>query len=136
VHAAVAINGGYAWSRAQQDRMAKVFRYSVMREPSWAQWARGLDIENGAALVDDALPFVKERRHLGFDDATCYVNRSNWQQVRDTFTAAREPEPLWWVATLDGTQDVEGAWAVQYQGGMTSAYDLSVIHGVNNLHRP
>jgi hypothetical protein len=43
---------------------------------------------------------------------------------------------LWWIATLDGTTDVPGAWAVQYQGGMRAPYDLSVLIGVDNFHAP
>lgn len=134
VYAGVYVNG-FAWPAAQVHRMHKVFRISVHSDPGWAAHARCIDIETGAAAPADAVPFVRERRRLGFDDATVYVNRSNMTEVRRLLEAAHLPA-LFWVATLDGTQDVPGAWAVQYQGGLHSAFDLSVLHGVDNFHRP
>ena len=135
VYAAVYVNG-FTWSRQQVDRMAKVFRVSVRGEADWAHSARCIDVENGAATPADAVEFVKERRRLGYDDATVYVNRSNHQATADLIEKAGLEPPFWWVATLDGTQDVAGAWAVQYQGGTHAAYDLSILHGVNNFHAP
>lgn len=145
VYAAVYVNG-FAWSQAQQDRMARIFRVSVVPGASWASHARCLDIESGAASPSDLPAFVIERRRLGFDDATGYVNRSNWLAAYNACKAAKIAQPLWWVSTLDGTQNVElrdgsgrqiaVAWAVQYQGGMHSGYDLSVLHGVNNFVLP
>lgn len=134
-NAAVYVNG-YKWSAADVHRMARVFRVSVDREASWARLARCIDIEAGAAHPEDAVPFVLERRRLGFDDATCYVNRSNWPTVRAAFHAAQVPEPLWWVATLDGTWQIPGAWAVQGGQGGGGAWDVSILHGVDNLHTP
>lgn len=134
VYAAVYING-FEWPAAQIARMGRIFSVSVRPETSYANVARCIDIETGAAAPSDAVTFVQERRKR-FNDATCYVNRSNWQLVRQLFTDAREPEPLWWVATLDGTQNIPGAWAVQYYGGMHTAYDLSILHGVDNFHTP
>lgn len=144
VHAACYING-YSWPQSQMDRMSYVIHISVLREASWAKYARVLDIENGAGLPSDLPPFIHERRSLGFHDSTAYVNRSNWQAAWEVVKESKEPEPLWWVSTLDGTQNVEltvggvvvaKAWAVQYYGGANAPYDLSVLHGVNNFHRP
>lgn len=135
VHAAVYING-YAWPDEEILRMASVFRVSVLREASFARWASCIDVETAAATPADAVAFCRERRELGFNDPKCYVNRSNWSTVKAAIADARLAEPLWWVATLDGTQDIEGAWAVQYQGGPTSAFDLSVLKGRNEFHRP
>lgn len=144
VHAAVYING-FAWPKSDIERMEAIFCVSVERAASWAQKARCLDIENGAGLPEDLVPFIKERRRLGHDDATGYVNRSNWKTAAQDVKDNHLEMPLWWVSTLDGTQEVEEhlddgtelhAWAVQYQGGLHAAFDLSVLHGVNNFHRP
>jgi hypothetical protein len=135
VYAAVYINGDYAWPHDEIARMRKVFRISIEREPSWARIARCIDIENGAGGVEDAAPFIRARLHYGFNDGTVYVNRSNRDEVDRRLRAAGFTA-LEWVSTLDGTQDIPGAWAVQYQGGMHAAYDLSVLHGVNNFHNP
>jgi hypothetical protein len=134
VYAAVYVNG-FAWPKAQVDRMGKIISVSVEREASWAAKARCIDIESGAAQPEDAVPFIKERRARGFNDGTVYVNRSNRAEVAERLERAHL-SALFWVATLDGTQSVEGAWAVQYQGGMHSAFDLSVLHGADNFHRP
>ena len=139
VYAAVYVNG-FVWPQAQVRRMAKVIRISIRREAFWAEHARCLDIELGAAEPGDAVPFVRRRRAflkahgLHGDDATCYVNRSNIVEVRQLFEEAHEPPPLVWVATLDGTTEVEGAWAVQYE--TTGRFDLSILHGVDNFRRP
>jgi hypothetical protein len=137
VYAAVYVNG-FPWPEDDVRRMKRVFRVSVEREAVWAKAARTIDVENGAALPEDVVPFIKERRSLGFNDATSYVNRSNWDDVVERVEFAKIHQPFYWVATLDGTQEVSGlrgtpAWAVQYQGGPTSPFDVSVLHGKNNF---
>lgn len=139
VYAAVYVNG-FAWPESQVRRMAKVIRISVHREARWARFARVIDVERGAALPQDVVPFIHERRaHIGvhggepWDDATAYVNRSNHQQIIDLVDAAGIPQPRYWVATLDGT-DLAGVWAVQRFGH--PGFDLSVLHGRDDFHRP
>lgn len=140
VHAAVYING-FRWTEDQVKRMGRVIRVSVEREAHWAREARVIDVENGAAQPGDVPAFIYHRRSLGFHDATAYVNRSNWQEVHERVAHAHL-SCIWWVATLDGEQNVEPppgarhAWAVQYQGGMNAAYDLSILHGQDTFHRP
>ena len=143
VYAGVYVNG-YAWPERQVKRMARVFRISVHRESFWAKYARCIDVENGAALPEDVPPFIHTRRAHGHNDATAYVNRSNWLAVYNHVKDAGMPEPLWWVSTLDGTQEVElsengvviaRAWAVQYEDHR-NMYDLSILHGINNFVRP
>lgn len=138
VHAAIYVNGRDAWPRSQVDRMAAVFRISVLREASWAKFARCLDIEPGAAEPQDAVPFMGLRLELGFPDGTTYVNRSNRAEVQELCREAKlkfrgKPwMPFEWVATLDGT-DVSDAWAVQLE--TVHGYDYSVLHGINNFHK-
>jgi hypothetical protein len=134
VHAAVYVNG-FAWPQSQIDRMAAVRRITVEGGAEWADRASIIDVETGAATPQDVVPFLRRRMSHGWNDGTAYVNRSNWQAVKDLVNAAGLP-CLYWVATLDGTQDIPGAWAVQYQGGVSAAFDLSVLHGVNHFHRP
>ena len=135
VCAAVAINGSYAWPEDEIRRMSRVFRYSVEREASWARYARAIDIERGAGLPEDVVPFIIARRGHGYNDGTFYCDRADLDDVRERLTHAGLPA-LEWVATLDGTTEIPGAWAVQYQGGGNAPYDLSVLYGVDNLHPP
>lgn len=134
VYAAVYVNG-FAWPERQVKRMARVFRISVHREAFWAKYARCIDVESGAALPEDVPGFLRERRAHGYGDGTVYVNRSNWETVKEHIQRAALPQPFYWVATLDGTQDVPGAWAVQYRDE-GNRFDLSVLHGINNFVRP
>lgn len=133
VYAAAYVNG-YVWPEREVMRMAKVIRVSVLADPHWARQARCIDVERGAASPEQAVAFVKLRRAYGFNDATVYVNRGNWEAVRNAHQQANEPHPFYWVATLDGTMDVPGAWAVQYAD--RGRYDLSVLHGIDNFHTP
>jgi hypothetical protein len=138
VFAAVAIDGRFAWDEHDIQRMEKVFRYTVLGGMIVAHHARCIDIEagNSANSPERYMPFLVERtRHYG--DATAYVNRSNHAQVAAECEKAGILSAVhFWIATLDGTQDVPGAWAVQYQGGLHAPFDVSVLHGVNNFHRP
>ena len=134
VHAAIYINGLYTWPLLERARMGWIISISVLRDPAWARHARVIDVETGAARPEDVVPFIVRRKLEGYDDATAYVNRSNWPTVR----ALVENAGLtcrYWVATLDGT-DLPGAWAVQIQGGARAPYDLSILHGTDDFHRP
>lgn len=135
VYAAVYVNG-FAWDAEEIHRMRRIIRISVEQSRAWARHARCIDVETGAADPSHAVAFVQERQRLGFNDATVYVNRSNYDVVQELIERAHIPHPYYWVATLDGTQNVEGAWAVQYQGGATSPFDVSILRGVNNFVRP
>ncbi len=81
-----------------------------------------LDVETGAASPADCPGWSDRFNRPGRRAPTFYVNRSNWSAV----LAALNGRPAdFWIATLDGTQSVPGAVAVQYRdfGG----YDESVI---------
>lgn len=138
VHAGVYIDGDFAWDRDEIRRMGKVFQITVLGGAQAAHQARAIDIERGNAAYDPErfMPFLIERtKHYG--DATPYCNRSDRPMVMQHCERAGILDRMhFWIATLDGTQDVPGAWAVQYQGGLSSPVDLSVLHGVDNFHRP
>ena len=105
-------------------------------DPQWARFARVLDVENGAAGISTVVPFLRIRRAHGWDDATIYCNRSNHATIMEAVRNARIPQPRYWIATLDGTKRVSNEWATQYQGGMTAAFDMSVLHGIDDFHTP
>lgn len=138
VYAAAYING-FVWPQHDIDRMRKIIKISVERSPLWAEKARCLDIERGAALPEDAPPFVQHRinflRAHGFhhNDAVVYVNRSNRGDVTERLQHAGLAAH-YWVATLDGT-DIGDAWAVQL-ATIHGAYDLSILHGVDDFRKP
>lgn len=145
VYAAVYVNG-FKWPEADVQRMRRVIRVSVEREASWARHARVIDVESGAALPEDVVPFLHERLSLGHHDGTAYVNRSNILDVHERVVHERERTGndhflcRYWMATLDGSQPTEydrlHLWAVQYHGGMSAAYDLSVLYGVDDFVKP
>lgn len=138
VYAAVYVNG-FAWPQSEIDRMAKIFKISVEREAWWAEKARCIDVETGAGQPEDVVPFMRYRakflRAHGFHffDGVAYVNRSNYGDVKERCDHAKIV-PYYWVATLDGTQEVDGAWAVQYE--TVHGYDVSVLHGVDDFRKP
>jgi hypothetical protein len=84
-----------------------------------------LDVENGDAEPADAPGWIKRRHAAGAKFVTIYCNRSTLPAVQ---AAAQGTEYSLWISTLDGTQQVAGAVAVQYQGGPHAPYDVSVVH--------
>lgn len=148
VYAAVYINGDFVWPESERRRMSHIIGVSVEREAFWAEHGRAIDLENKAALPEDAPGFVKHRGMFlashGFhhNDAVVYVNRANRGDVVERLQhagitivmdnlnvdTARE-----WVATLDGT-DIPDAWACQsFTNGL---FDRSILHGIDSFRRP
>lgn len=136
VHAAYYVNG-FAWPESEIKRMGAVFGISVLSESHWAEVARCIDVETGAATPGDVPGFVHHRRALGHNDPVAYVNQSNWQAVKDALHSAGVAEPHYWVATLNGHPILSHTecWAEQY-ADMNNAFDLSVLYGINNFRRP
>lgn len=136
VQAAVCINGDFAWRESDVRRMSHVLRYIATEAgvpiEEWAAHARGVDIEPGCVWPPErAVPFLVAR-HKSNGDATAYCDRSVLPQVQELMQGL----PIfYWVATLDGTMEVHGAWAVQYRN-VHNLYDLSVLYGRNNLVLP
>ncbi len=84
-----------------------------------------LDVELGDANPADAPGWIRRRHAAGAPFVTIYCNRSTLPAVQ---AAAQGTEYSLWISTLDGTQQVPGAVAVQYQGGPHAPYDMSVVH--------
>jgi len=104
----------------------------------WAADLAGniLDIEPQNATPEQAPGWAHGRRATAspptpgwpdWHEVTCYVDRSEWPLVVAAFQAAAEPQPWYWVATLDDTRLPLGGpdrvVACQYTD--TGAYDLS-----------
>lgn len=134
VLAGVYVNS-YPWTDRDIRRMRGVFGISERPEASYAKYARCIAVEPGAASPGDVVPFLRYRLELGHHDGTAYVNRSNYDEVR-TLVNDAGLHARYWVATLDGTMEVEGAWAVQYWGGGNAPYDLSILYGVEDFTPP
>lgn len=123
--------GGYPnhippWTEADFARFHEVYRISVRREAFYARGCRTIDRESGAALDQDVPGFVLEREAVGHEDATCYVDLSNWPGVRSELVAARISPARIRLHIADWTgephqlgPDVLGegwtAWGVQYR---------------------
>jgi hypothetical protein len=139
VHAAVCINGDYAWQEHDIQRMSKIFRYIAVERgrnsiEEWAPHARGVDIEPNCVWPPErAMPFLIARAQLN-GDATAYCDRSTLPHVERLVMQAHI-SVHYWVATLDGTMSVHGAWAVQYRD-VNNLYDLSVLLGDDNFVEP
>ena len=111
---------GQPWSSADWARFPNAIKLVVVLFPQHV--GDILDIENGAASPADAPGWCDRFSRPGRRAPSLYVNRSNWAAVRAA-VGARSVD--YWVATLDGTQDVPGAVAVQYVD--VGPYDESVV---------
>ena len=122
-------DGRYQWSSADWDRFPNAVKVSVVCFPQSA--GDVLDIETGCAAPADVSGWLDRYNRPVFMVPTLYVNRANWDAVRQA-VGSRPVD--YWVATLDGTQVVAGAAAVQYCGAAGSGdpcqsagnYDLSL----------
>jgi hypothetical protein len=85
-----------------------------------------LDVENGDATPAQARSWLQMRAAAGVARPTIYCNRSTRSAVEAACVGI--PHDLW-IATLDGTQNVPGAVAVQYAGSAITGhnYDVSVV---------
>ena len=91
---------------------------TITRDPAYV--ASVLDIENGAASIDDIAPWMKAGR-----GHTVYVSLSNWPAATDAARSAGVT-PYWWVADWTRREHCpSGAVACQYLP--TPRYDLSVV---------
>ena len=86
-----------------------------------------LDVEQGDATPQMAPGWAKMRRAAGLSQVTVYVNRSNIQAVRDQFAAQGVAPPLYWIATLDGTQIPLGGDIIACQYTQQGGYDQSTV---------
>jgi hypothetical protein len=94
-----------------------------------------LDIETGAAQIQQAPAWVIARQKAGVARPWLYVNRANWADLQALVEKVLGPRTLvgYWVADWSGEQhELEGADAVQFASpslGSPGHYDLSVVTG-------
>src|SRR5260370_7623371 len=124
-------NGVYAWSSADWARFPPpIVPLSVVVSADGV--GDVLDVEKGDATPADCPGWADRFNRPGRRLPTIYSSRSSISWIRQ----AMGSRPFdWWVATLDGTQDIAGAVAVQYCGAAgsgdpcetTGHYDESII---------
>ena len=135
------------WAPTSFDRFARVMRISVRREAWWARGCRVIDVETDAAIAMDVPGFVLEREACHHQDATVYVDRSNWPGVRAELERAGigparvrlgiadwtgEPHRLG-PDELGGGPGGWNAWAVQYMNA--GPFDRSAVYGPADFSR-
>lgn len=118
------VDGRYAWKQTDWARFPKAVkvRIAVFSETNDGHV---LDVEPGNATPVEAVHWVKMRRAAGVIP-TVYCGASQWQECKQAFLNAGEPEPLWWIAQWNAQREIPlGAVAKQYVN--MENYDLSVV---------
>jgi hypothetical protein len=128
-HACLYFDGDYAATAQQAKRFAAVRWITVLgnyRDCGIADFEEGNEVYAEAG----ALRAWVEGRTSMHCRARVYCDRSNLPKVRGLLEGL---EYLVWLATLDGEKlsasYTPGLWGVQYAGGITAAYDTSILYG-------
>jgi hypothetical protein len=129
-HACLYYDGDYAATAAQAKRFVATRWITVLgnyRNCGIADFEQGNEVYSKAGALR---AFVQGRKNMNVR-ARVYCNQSNLPKVRSELEGL---EYLVWLATLDGNKlsadYTSGLWGVQYAGGLTAAYDTSVLYGV------
>jgi len=88
-----------------------------------------LDVENGAAIVDDAIDFVKDAKPPNLNLPTIYIEEANIAELKTTLTnagIARDKYYLFQADWNDKDSVPSGVDIAQYEN--TSAYDKDVAN--------
>lgn len=118
--------GQTGWDQAAWDRFSTPIKVRIAVNPNTND-GHVADVESGDLTPTTAPGWARMRlQTTGWDAIGLYVNRGNWDATR---VACAGLPIRWWVATLDGTQTVPGALAVQYAGSDRSGghFDLSLV---------
>lgn len=120
-------DGAYAWSQADWDLFPGVphLHISVRANPA----SPCFDSETGNASPADVAKALFERNRNGLRSVV-YCNTSSYPSQAQVFASAGVPRLAWdwWAANYsDGDVIPDQAIGVQYQGGITNPYDLSVM---------
>lgn len=132
-HAALAADGIYApMARQQAHRFAAVRWITVLGGADAAAYAGILDYETGnEAYTPERLRAWAQQRRAMNCRARVYCNRSDFPAAQKAVEGLNNIE--WWIATLDGDKLspswTPGMWGVQFDGGVTARYDISVLYG-------
>jgi hypothetical protein len=140
------IDGRYAATAEQVKAIPHVRWNTVLAGQAAAARAGACDFEPGNESFEDpaALRAWAQGRLAAGNLARCYTNFANLALAAGRLQGLANVR--WWLATLDGVQrtatdlaamatryhvtlDPAHIWAQQYAGGMTAAYDTSLLLG-------
>jgi hypothetical protein len=130
-YACLYADGLYKASSEEAARFKAVRWITIEGGTAAAAYAGCADFEQGNPVYEGSAlrEWVQARANAG-ERARVYCSRSDLATVR---MRCAELSYLVWLATLDGNKlkpsYTTGLWAVQYQGGMTAPYDISVLYG-------
>jgi hypothetical protein len=130
------IDGKYATPEHVKRQFRRVLPFTVLDAPGAWREAKVLDIENGAATVAQARPFVEDRKNNHGWRAGLYCSRD---KVRAVAEACAGLDWFLCLSTLDGTiyEDYQGISVYLCQFAGFPAYDLSYLIGpLNFFERP
>jgi hypothetical protein len=97
------VNGAFAWTVSDWLRFPNSYqiRINVTGDPNRGN---ALDIENGAATVEDIVPWLKTRGPAVKGPLILYASRTNTKAVITERNKVPEIKGVYmWVSTLDGT---------------------------------
>lgn len=106
-------NGRYAWSGNNWDLFPNSRKLRIAVRATEFN-AHALDCEVGDATPAECPDWALTRRHAG-GFPIIYCNRSTWTQVIAQFNARAIQQPMYWIATASGKQEIPvGAIGAQY----------------------
>jgi hypothetical protein len=119
------VDGRFVWDDAGWARFPNATKVRIAVFP-WTNDGDVLDVESGDATPQQAPGWLLMRQAAGVHRPTIYCNRSNRAAIEAACAGITYDL---WVSTLDGTQNVPGAVAVQYAGSALTGhnYDLSTV---------
>jgi len=125
-------DGKFATPPSIRRQFRRVLPFTVLDEPGAWREAKVLDIENGAATVAQARPFVEDRKNNHGWRAGLYCSRSSVRAVAEVCAG------LDWflcLSTLDGTiyESYEGIPVYLNQFAGFTTWDLSYLIGPANF---
>lgn len=134
IPAGAAIVAGYVdeysipkWTPAEWGRFPHAVKVRVAKKASTND-GHVLDVEDRLARPDEAPGWARMRRRSGLLTPTIYCNRSTWPLVRAEFDRQGEPQPLYWIATASGKEEIPaGAIAAQYLLDTKDNTDVSAV---------
>lgn len=120
------VAGNCVWPPEAWARFAGKPHVRITTDAMWHD-ADVLDVERGAANVDQVVGWVNARRAAGFDPSV-YMSEAQWDAVRAAVLRAGIAEPHYWVAAWNQQQSLQpGATAHQYDHDIAPGYDVSVV---------
>lgn len=148
--------GGFAWDKADIERMSRVFAITeVAGFPGFpveeaAKLARCIAVEPRACSLATAVEFGRARFALGYKDFTIYSSDErgddpDYQPGMQQIVTTMKQERIYFrlhVAQWDNNPDNRpqygnvAAWSKQFAGNLPQGYDLNVLYGKDDLVRP